>query len=121
MKGLLRLLGMTFLIIYSSFSFAASNTGTVQTNQNLEDIRYKNESKVPPYFGIAFHNPNYILPYYYTGSPDNAVYGGETPDGESLKHGEFKYQFSLKVPLWKNIFWLYYSHFLRITFTTHGV
>ncbi len=63
-----------------------------------------NEEKIPPnYFAIAFYKPTYILPYYFTGSPDNVVYRNNTPNDESLKHSEVKYQFSVKVPIWKNI------------------
>jgi phospholipase A1 len=54
-------------------------------------------------FGIAFYKPTYILPYYYTVSPDYAVYRNNTPDGTSLRHGEVKYQLSFKVPIWRDI------------------
>jgi phospholipase A1 len=67
--------------------------------------RAMREQQIPPnYIGIAFYNPNYILPYYFTGSPDNAAYEGNTPNDESLNNAEFKFQFSVKVPMWKNIF-----------------
>jgi phospholipase A1 len=55
-------------------------------------------------FSIAFYKPTYILPFYYTASPDNAVYVGETPQDESLKKSEVKYQLSFKVPIWQRIF-----------------
>ncbi|HVY53331.1 MAG TPA: phospholipase A, partial [Gammaproteobacteria bacterium] len=51
----------------------------------------------------AFYKPNYVLPYYYTVSPYNSVYQGNTPYGESLKNYEFKYQLSFKIPLWVDI------------------
>lgn len=54
-------------------------------------------------FAITFYKPTYVLPYYYTASPDNAVYVNETPQDESLKKSEVKYQLSFKVPLWHNI------------------
>lgn len=66
--------------------------------------REKEEEEVPAnYFAITPYMPNYILPYYYTVSPYDAVYAGNTPNDESLNHAEVKYQISLKVPLWKNI------------------
>jgi phospholipase A1 len=55
-------------------------------------------------FSIAFYKPTYVLPYYYTRMPDNAVYEGQTPQGESLKKSEVKYQLSFKVPIWHRIF-----------------
>jgi phospholipase A1 len=63
-----------------------------------------NEQKIPSnYIGISFYNPNYVLPYYFTGSPDNSAYEGFTPNDVTLNNGEFKFQFSVKAPLWKNI------------------
>ncbi|MES2217977.1 MAG: phospholipase A [Pseudomonadota bacterium] len=76
----------------------------VQANTDVLEVKHAKEKAVPPRFGISFYRPNYIIPYYYTFSPDNAVYAGNTPNGESLKHDEIKYQFSFKVPLWRNIF-----------------
>jgi phospholipase A1 len=75
-----------------------------QANTNAVEARHNEEKAVPPRFAISFHRPNYIMPYYYTFSPDQSVYVGNTPNGESLKHDEIKYQFSFKVPLWRNIF-----------------
>lgn len=72
--------------------------GPVEERQLKEDLLPAN------YFSIAFYKPSYILPYYYTGSPDNSVYINSTPNNESLKRSEFKYQFSFKIPVWKNIF-----------------
>lgn len=55
--------------------------------------------------GILFYEPTYILPYYYTGSPDNEVYQqGGTPDQQKVMNQEFKFQFSFQVPLWHHMF-----------------
>lgn len=48
-------------------------------------------------FGITLYHPNYVLPAYYTFSPDRAVFRGQTPSGETIQRLEFKYQLSLKV------------------------
>lgn len=48
---------------------------------------------------ISAYKPNYILPAYYTESPDYSAYDGRTPDHEGLSHGDFKYQLSVKLPL----------------------
>ena len=71
---------------------------------NAVTERFKKEDKIAPHsFAIAFHRPTYVLPFYYTRTPDNAVYSGQTPEDEKLKRTEIKYQLSFKVPIWKNI------------------
>jgi phospholipase A1 len=55
-------------------------------------------------FALTFYKPTYVLPYYYTFTPYNSIYQGNTPNGESLKNDEIKYQLSFKVPIWRNIF-----------------
>lgn len=65
--------------------------------------RAENEKQVlPDYFSILPYMPNYILPYYFTGSPYNSVYQNNTPNNEQLDHSEVKFQLSLKVPLYRN-------------------
>ncbi len=54
-------------------------------------------------FIISFYKPTYILPYYYTASPDNQVYQGSTPGGQSIKSSESKFQFSFKMPILSNM------------------
>lgn len=69
------------------------------------DKRIKKEDLVESNpFAITFFKQNYILPYYYTGSPYNQVYLHQLSHNEKIDNGEVKYQLSLKVPLWKNIF-----------------
>jgi phospholipase A1 len=75
-----------------------------QEDKNALEAKHDKEKAVPARFGISFYRPNYIIPYYYTFSPYNSVYQGNTPNDESLKHDEIKYQFSFKVPLWRNMF-----------------
>jgi phospholipase A1/A2 len=78
--------------------------------------RAEKEDKIPPnQFSIAFYKPTYILPYYYTGSPDKRVYANSTPNNEQVTRSEFKYQLSLKVPIWKNIY--NHSHDLYLAYT----
>lgn len=99
----------------SSNTSEPSNTDAVTDNKNKSkpvikhvkgtaEDRKKKEEKIPANsFAGTFYKPTYILPYYYTGSPDNAVYQNHTPNNEQLKHQEMKFQLSFKVPLWKNI------------------
>ena len=54
-------------------------------------------------FSIVFYKPTYILPFYHTGSPNNAVYLQGTSGYSSLDHTEIKYQFSFMVPAWRHL------------------
>lgn len=54
-------------------------------------------------FAIGLNRPTYILPYYYTASPYQAVYEGSTPDNQRINQNEFKFQLSLIVPVWQSV------------------
>lgn len=72
------------------------------------EIEYQNEKNLfLPRFSnyIALFRPSYVLPFYYTKSPDYAVYEGYIPDNQTLKHEEFKAQLSVYLPLVKNLFY----------------
>lgn len=53
-------------------------------------------------FGL--YQPTYVLPFYYSTSPDYAIYQGNTPSGQTIQKDDFAYQLSFKVPIWNNIF-----------------
>lgn len=55
-------------------------------------------------FGIVLFKPNYILPFYYTGSPYYRIYNGNTPDDQKVQNLEFKFQISLMIPVWDHMF-----------------
>ena len=48
---------------------------------------------------VSLFHTNYILPFYYTGSPYREVYEGHTPDNQKIKHQEMKFQISLLIPI----------------------
>ena len=48
---------------------------------------------------ISVYEPTYILPAYYTFSPDDAVYGNTLPNGQSLNKLEVKFQLSFKIAM----------------------
>lgn len=50
------------------------------------------------------YRPNYVLPAYFTGSPDFQSYRGHTSANQPLRNHEFKYQISFQVLLWQNMF-----------------
>ncbi|KTD66334.1 phospholipase A [Legionella spiritensis] len=52
---------------------------------------------------ISLHRPNYVLPYYYTASPYQAIYLNSTPNNQLINKEEFKAQLSLKIPILRNL------------------
>lgn len=112
-----RILLFVFLVMISFASYGeADQTDELVLNSNLinpsldttptpVEERAEKENIIPPnYFAITFYKPNYVLPFYYTASPYNKIYLNSTPLHERIKKTEIKYQISLKVPIWKNIF-----------------
>lgn len=96
------------LMMQTSF---AQNNMQDQSSYDNDDLvspvekRAERESVLPPnYFAITFYKPNYVMPFYFTGSPDTKVYRYSAPNHEQIKNIEVKYQLSLKVPIWKQIF-----------------
>ncbi|MCE3237619.1 MAG: phospholipase [Gammaproteobacteria bacterium] len=108
---------LVMLVFLSTTCFSASKSLIdAQQPKTVVEKRASKENILPSnYFLIDLYKPNYVLPYYATFSPDNAVYQNNTPNNESLKKNEFKYQISLKVPLWKRIFNSHSSLFLAYT------
>lgn len=87
-------------------STSAPTSAEVVPPSELE-IQYQNEKNLfLPRFRnyIALDRPTYILPFYYTGSPDYAIYNA-IGDNKPLDKVEFKAQLSLYLPLVKNLFY----------------
>ncbi|MCD6039640.1 MAG: phospholipase [Gammaproteobacteria bacterium] len=105
------------LVFLSKNGFSQSiDSATSQLKKTAVEERIIRENNLPPnYFSLGVYRPNYVLPYYVTFSPDNAIYQNNTPHNESLKKSEFKYQLSLQVPVWKTIFHSRSSLFLAYT------
>ena len=74
-----------------------------KTTSPVEERALKEKEIPPNFFTITFYKPTYILPYYYTRSPYDQVYVGNTPNNDPINRSEIKYQLSLKVPVLKNI------------------
>jgi phospholipase A1/A2 len=99
-------LSVSFLLFGLSIGFAQDskkNDSAIQREVELQEKLIQNP------LGIALYEPNYILPFYRTVSPDYAVYENNTPNSQKLDRMETKYQFSFQVPLWYNIFDLPYT------------
>jgi len=48
---------------------------------------------------VSLYRPNYIMPFYHTGSPYQSVYVGNTPNNQKIQKDELKAQLSFLVPL----------------------
>ena len=119
-----------FFTVHLAFAQVATQTAATKTAQNpsdqseLSDIlgeitpsedsalqeRLSKEAKGDRNrYLLQTYRPNYVLPYYYTGSPDFAVYDGMIPDDQTLQNEEVKAQFSVSVPLWEQMLGSGYS------------
>ena len=94
-----------FLKIFClSLAFCASIFAATPNSQNdvidkrmaLEDVGKNNA------FVISFYKPTYFLPAYYTAHQDNSVYLNS--DQQKLQNFDFKFQFSFKVPIARQLF-----------------
>lgn len=115
MKMTLKLLYPICLISLMIISFVA-NANTTHKNKSknksndytvngpVAERATHDKKMISDYFDISLYKPNYLLPYYYTGTVDNAAYQNMTPGSERLKHNEVKFQFSAKVPAWRNVY-----------------
>ncbi|MDF2690673.1 MAG: phospholipase [Gammaproteobacteria bacterium] len=95
------LLGLFGSLAMHAFADTPINIAPSQTQSAVEQ-RATDENAINnnPY-AISAYQPSYILPFYYTQTPDNQVYAGNTPNNQALSRDEVKYQFSFKVPAWK--------------------
>jgi len=92
-------------IIISNDMNKKLNTITPDKQSALETKLEKRDEASDNPFGLALFRPNYILPFYYTASPDYAVYQGVTPNNQKIMHSELKAQISLLVPVFHHLFY----------------
>lgn len=100
---------LSLLLVFSAVRAGVTKqldklTSSITTNQPsaLEKKAQKEQDASNSALSILLYHPNYLLPAYYTQSPDYAAYGHDTPDQQKLKHAEFKAQFSILLPLDSN-------------------
>lgn len=76
-------------------------------NETLTEKRYNTEYDTEKRdYVITAHQPTYILAYTYNSEfdPADSIYAGTDPKFDGLKKEEVKYQVSMKLPLWRNMF-----------------
>lgn len=54
-------------------------------------------------YAIALYQPNFLLPFYYTETPDQQVYLGNTPNNQPIMRQELQGQISFEVPVVRNL------------------
>lgn len=117
------------LILSGSFTATAAeisdrenSSSSSQTDQNTQTNTPKGVSLIEQKFQdqnrlgdvpnfISLQKINYILPYYYTFSPDIAVYQGTTPNNQNITPAELKGQLSVDLPV---IYHLFYNEDLSL-------
>lgn len=71
---------------------------TALANRAAEENKVVNN----PY-SLLLYKPTYILPFYYTQSPYQRIYQGQTPDNQKVMKSEFKAQLSFQVPIFASL------------------
>jgi phospholipase A1/A2 len=94
------LLSAMLYLVSTCVAYADSSVNPADPVQQRAKLEQKQDNNP---FSIAFYEPNYLLPFYYTGS-HRAAADYDTPDNQSLQHTEVKFQLSVKTPIWKNFF-----------------
>lgn len=72
------------------------------TDQSVlqKDLKQQDKAIKSP-VSVLLYKPNYVLPYYYTGSPFQD--SGNVPAGQSVKNQEVKFQLSVMVPVFHHL------------------
>ena len=92
-----------FPVLISCLNYTYSET--TAPDNNMIKHSGKNIDSDPfefnPHSYISLYHINYILPFYYTGSPYQEAYRGHTPGLQSIDREEVKFQLSLLILLYR--------------------
>lgn len=95
-----KIMGISFLItnffLQSAFADEIKSIDVVGSRVKKEQKQEDNP------FSISVYKPNYLLPFYYVGSPYTASV--DRSNQNNLKREEVKFQLSFKVPVWRNVY-----------------
>lgn len=79
---------------------AKENTTFSSENKTVLEQKAIEQQAVEKYpNAINLYRPNYILPFYDTGTPYQAIYINATPNNQAIMNDELKAQLSLLVPI----------------------
>ena len=92
------------LIIFALFLNIALIPVGYADDDSVYDKRERDEKTILSNpFALAFYKPTYVLPFYFTGSPYQQVYIGNTPNNQKIQSPELKAQLSFEVPLLQDV------------------
>ncbi|HAF87820.1 MAG: phospholipase [Legionellaceae bacterium] len=89
---------LLLLSLGSHATWAAHDASAAKPTALEQEIKEKNKVEKYPRL-INLYLPNYILPFYYTGHPYQAIYLNETPNNQRIMNEELKAQLSFLVPI----------------------
>lgn len=99
-KCLFFLLGLSLYLGEISTLTAADVKETTPDDNTVLEQQASNAKKAANTPGIiSLYRPNYVIPFYNTGSPYQFIYLGQTPNNQRIKKDEFKTQFSFLAPI----------------------
>jgi phospholipase A1 len=90
----------TLMQKFDSFMNTITPTGDSQLQQKIN----LQKSILDNPLSLALYKPTYILPFYYTASPDRQIYENNTPENQPVMQTEFKSQISFFLPVFNNVF-----------------
>lgn len=74
-----------------------------ETDQSVMEKSLKQQEKASKSpVSVLLYKPNYVLPYYYTGTPFTD--SGNVPANQKVKNQEVKFQLSVMVPVFRHLF-----------------
>lgn len=97
---------LIFIITFKQQSFAENTTDTTDKKSTKFEKEIKIDQKLSDglLYLVETYKPNYILPFYYTFSPYDSIYQGQTPNNEGIDSAEVKFQISFAVTVIPNLF-----------------
>lgn len=106
-KNLISLIPALVLILFQNPLFAASTIEKIikpKKDTILEqEIQAQNNAENHPNI-INLYKPNYVLPFYVTTNPYQAIYLNETPNHQKIKKEELKAYFSFLIPIVRHLY-----------------
>lgn len=88
----------------TSVTASSPNTSASGEKKPIVAEQAKQQEKINSLpLGLSLYRPTYALPFYYTGTPDQSVYGQSTPLSQKINNLEFKAQISFQIPIVRDL------------------
>ena len=89
------------LVSYLNYAYPQATAPDENIIQHSEKNTDNDQFDFNAHNYISLYHINYILPFYYTGSPYKEIYRGHTPGFQSINRQEVKFQLSLLILLYR--------------------